>query len=513
MKPNSLRKLFLSSSVLCAAVLAVLTARAQTLTTIHQFDGTDGAYPYAGLALGTDGSFYGSTMGTGRDEPTGAGTIFKITPGGTLTMLHTAPLPPSGYFTNDGGSEYRSELTQGSDGDFYGVGFSGGTGGYGTVFKITAAGIYTTLYNFDRTEGATPTGALLEGTNGNFYGTTSNGGGSGVAGTVFKITPDGVLTTLHRFDLNQESTGFPSGKLTQARDGNFYGTTVGTGSIYGTVFRLAPSGEFTTLHTFTVSEGAEPFGGVVEGADGNFYGTTTGGGSAASYGSIFKITPAGALTILHSFGNANDGADPVTLIPGRDGKFYGTTYSRGGVLGTIFSITSDGQFMVLYDFTGRSDGAVPSGTLVQADDGSFYGTTQGGGTNRYGTVFHLTVPIHAAFFTGEASLGNGVYYLSFPNGDYFGYYSYLTDPAYIYHFDLGYEYVFDANDGHSGVYLYDFKSNGFFYTSPSFPFPYLYDFTLNTVLYYYPDPSNPGRYNTDGYRFFYRFDNGQIIVK
>ena len=117
-----------------------------------------------------------------------------------------------------------------------------------------------------------------------------------------------------------------------------------------------------------------------------------------------------------------------------------------------------------------------------------------------------------AFFAGEVSLGNGAYYLQFPNGTPFGYYSYLTDPHFIYHFDMGYEYWFDANDGHSGIFFYDFLSNTFFYTSPSFPFPYLYDFSLNTVLYYYPDPNNPGHYTTHP-RYFYDFATGQIITK
>ena len=118
------------------------------------------------------------------------------------------------------------------------------------------------------------------------------------------------------------------------------------------------------------------------------------------------------------------------------------------------------------------------------------------------------------FFRGEVSLGSGVYYLAFSGtGNPFGYYSYLGDPSYIYHQDLGYEYVYDANDGNAGVYLYDFASNTFFYTSPSFPFPYLYDFKLRAFLYYYPDPNNPGRYNTDGTRYFYNFATGQIITK
>ena len=119
--------------------------------------------------------------------------------------------------------------------------------------------------------------------------------------------------------------------------------------------------------------------------------------------------------------------------------------------------------------------------------------------------------MHPAFFSGEVSLGNGVYYLQFPNGNVFGYYAYLSDPHWIYHFDMGYEYWFDANDGHNGIYFYDFMSTHFFYTSPSFPFPYLYDFSLNTVLYYYPDPNNPGHYTTNP-RYFYNFATGQIIT-
>jgi hypothetical protein len=119
---------------------------------------------------------------------------------------------------------------------------------------------------------------------------------------------------------------------------------------------------------------------------------------------------------------------------------------------------------------------------------------------------------HVPFFTGEVDLGSGVYFLNFPNLTPFGYYSYLTDPDYIFHFDLGYEYVFNANDGASGVYLYDFASGDFFYTSPAFPFPYLYDFTLNTVLYYYPDTSSPGHY-TSNPRYFYDYASKQIITR
>ena len=117
----------------------------------------------------------------------------------------------------------------------------------------------------------------------------------------------------------------------------------------------------------------------------------------------------------------------------------------------------------------------------------------------------------AAFFAGASALSNGVYYLAFANGNYFGYFSYLADPNYIYHFDLGYEYVTPANDGKSGVFLYDFKSGTFFYTSPSFPFPYMYDFSRKSVIYYYPDPNNAGHYNTNGVRWFYDTRTGETF--
>jgi cyclophilin family peptidyl-prolyl cis-trans isomerase len=123
------------------------------------------------------------------------------------------------------------------------------------------------------------------------------------------------------------------------------------------------------------------------------------------------------------------------------------------------------------------------------------------------------LPAHAGFFAGEVLLSNATFFLAFPgNGNSFGYYAYLEDPRYIYHFDLGYEYWFDANDGAGGIYFYDFASQSFFYTSPSFGFPYLYDFNLKAVLYYFPDPNNPGRYGSNP-RYFFNTATGQVITK
>ena len=124
----------------------------------------------------------------------------------------------------------------------------------------------------------------------------------------------------------------------------------------------------------------------------------------------------------------------------------------------------------------------------------------------------LAVPAPSAFFAGATPLSKGVYYLAFPSSNYFGYYSYLTDPHYIYHFDLGYEYIFDAGDENAGVYLYDFASGDFFYTSPTYPFPYLYDFNLGAILYYYPDTNRSGHYTT-GPRYFYNTGTQQIITR
>ncbi len=147
------------------------------------------------------------------------------------------------------------------------------------------------------------------------------------------------------------------------------------------------------------------------------------------------------------------------------------------------------------------------GNLVYLPGG---GAAQGFGATNHSDVFLAGGP---GFFNGEVTLSNGVLYLAFPgNGNIFGYYAYLSDPRFIYHFDLGYEYWFDGNDGVGGLYLYDFASDSFFYTSPTFAFPYLYDFKLNAFLYYFPDPDNPQRYTTAP-RYFYNFTTGQVIIK
>jgi len=403
-------------SLLCAAVASALPA--QTFTTLYSFDNADGAGAAAALVQGADGNLYGTTGGGGASDD---GTIFKITPSGTLTTLYSfCPQLVNGVCT-DGEAPFRGAgLVQATDGNFYGTTpTAGANASGGTVYKITPSGRLTTLYSFCSqsgcTDGAYPNGRLVQATDGNFYGIT-NGGGAVSSGTVFKITPSGALTTLYSF-CAQLVNGVcadgsaPEAGLVQASDGDFYGTTSeGGANFYGTAFKITPGGALTTLYSFCAlsgcTDGSGPDAGLVQATDGNFYGTTPGGG-ANNLGTVFKITPGGALTTLYSFCShggslCTDGETPplgAALIQATDGNFYGTTngggaYAGGGGGGTIFKITPSGTLTTLYSFCAQSDcndGSGPQAGLVQAANGDFYGTTYNFGANGFGTVFSLSV--------------------------------------------------------------------------------------------------------------------------
>jgi uncharacterized repeat protein (TIGR03803 family) len=193
--------------------------------------------------------------------------------------------------------EYPSAaLVGGSDGNFYGTTAYGGANGKGTFFQVTTNGALTILASFNGTNGSYPTAALIQGSDGNFYGTTACGGTNGNNGTVFQMTPAGMLTTLVFF--NGTNGGWPLAGLVQATDGNFYGTTL-VGGAYnsGTVFQMTSGGALTTLVSFNSAKGSLPFAGLVQGTNGNFYGTTSLGGGSGN-GTVFRVSPAGALTIL-----------------------------------------------------------------------------------------------------------------------------------------------------------------------------------------------------------------------
>jgi uncharacterized repeat protein (TIGR03803 family) len=400
----------------CAAT--AIASPAQVLTTLHDFQGppSDGANPQPGLVRASDGNFYGTTFGGGAHtngnclSNDGCGTVFKITPTGTLTVLYSFCSESN---CSDGANP-QAGLVQASDGNFYGTTELGGTGhacfygSCGTVFKITPQGALTTLYSFCSQshcdDGANPSAPLVQASDGNFYGTTFDGGILCTpvgCGTVFKITSSGALTTLHRF--NADDGYGPYAGLVQASDGNLYGTTVEGGinglNGQGTIFKITPNGTLTTLYDFcsqpNCSDGENPYGALVQVSDGNFYGVATDGGANGD-GTVFKITPTGSLTTLHSFAGSSDGQFPfAALVQASDGTFYGTTFEGGAHrLGTVFNITPSGVLTTLHNFAGHpTDGALSSAALVQGGEGNLYGTTTSGGTNlNYGTVFRLTLP-------------------------------------------------------------------------------------------------------------------------
>ena len=247
------------------------------LTTLHSFDGTDGQNPWAGVIQASNGNFYGTTLNGGAHT---YGAIFEITSSGTLTTLHS--------FDWTDGADPWAGLIQASNGNFYGTTPGGGTnGGYGTVFKITSGGTLTTLHSFDSTDGNNARAGLIQASNGNFYGTTYEGGANGY-GTVFKMTSSGKLTTLHSF--SGADGAIPYGGLLQATDGNFYGTTQTGGGSYnaGTIFKITSSGTLTTLHSFSGADGQYPYDALIQDTNGTFYGTTQSDG--AGFGTVFSLS-------------------------------------------------------------------------------------------------------------------------------------------------------------------------------------------------------------------------------
>lgn len=349
-------------------------AYAQNLTTLNFFTATNGSYPNA-LTLGTDGNFYGTTFYNGSG---GFGTVFRMSPNGLLTTLVA--------FTGSNGGGPNA-LALGSDGCFYGTTDDGGDNGIGTVFKVTTSGALTTLTSFSNTNGAYPQDKLCLGTDGNFYGTTYQGG-NGDFGTVFKITTNGSLTTLASFANTNGANPFAG--LTMANDRTFYGTTYFGGSYgYGTIFKITTNGILATLISFTDSNGRYPYGGLTLGADGCFYGTTQLGGANGS-GTIFKITTNGTLTTLVSFTGDNGESPDAKLTFGTDGNLYGST-EGGGVShsGTIFELTTNDVLTTLASFA-NTNGGRPYAELTMQNDGSFYGTTLNGGINNSGTIFRLS---------------------------------------------------------------------------------------------------------------------------
>ena len=355
-----------------AASAFVRPANAQTYSVVTDFS-TD-LYPTDGGAAvqGRDGNIYGSTLEGGTS---GIGTVFQVTPSGTLTTLYS--------FDGTVGSYPYGGFALGTDGNFYGTASQGGSAGFGSVYKITPAGVITSLHAFTNTgDGKYPGAALALGNDGNFYG--------GNASTIYKVTAAGVFTALHT--LNSATDGSGVQYLILGQDGNFYGTTASGGTNnYGTLFKVTPSGSFTVLHAFANgTDGFQP-GSIAQAANGTLYGDTYVGGSGGG-GVLYKSTTSGTFTVLYSLNSSTDGYEIAgSLTLGTDGNFYNVASADGANSGgTLFKISPAGVFTKVLDFNGADVGSDPESGLLQATSGIFYGGTGTGGSGNASVFYSVS---------------------------------------------------------------------------------------------------------------------------
>jgi uncharacterized repeat protein (TIGR03803 family) len=387
---------FSELSVFLILAMLASVANAQTLSVLYNFGSASGdplnpAYIGA-VAQGQDGSLYTTAPHGGIDDGVCCGAVFKITPAGDLSTLYN-------FSGGADGSEPQSGLTLGTDGNFYGTTLFGGAGNVGTVFKITPQGTLTTLYTFTGgTDGGYPAAPPVEGTDGSFYGTAVEGGAANCddgdgCGTIYKISPTTGFSIIYQFDFTHGNS--PTG-LILGTDGNFYGTTsAGGANDLGVIFKITPTGKLTVLHN--VADGQTCFTALVEGSDGNFYGVSNTGPGSHGHGAVFKMTPSGKFTILHSMNPTTDGEQPTGLSQATDGNFYGVNAYGGPAnsncmdtsCGTLFEITPAGAFSVLYYFN-YTTGMAPEVAPFQHTSGALYADTEFGGTGDLGPCSPVT---------------------------------------------------------------------------------------------------------------------------
>lgn len=309
---------------------------------------------------------------------------------------------------HNGANPFLEALVQGRDGNLYGTTYSGGAYSLGTVFRFNRADNHiAVIHSFAGTEGSFPAGGLTLDTDGYYYGTTDYGGSAGV-GVLFKISSTGTYTALHSF-LGGSDGEFPAAPPIQADDGNLYGTTNGGQGIPATLYKFTRAGDYSVIYTFDSATGAGVYG-LIQASNSRLYVTAEGGG-AGDCGSIVELTLAGVAKEIHSFNCEHDGGGtyPVAaLIQASNGNFYGTAANGGASdFGVVFEMGPGLGEIEHYSFT--SAGArSPQGGLVQGTDGNLYGVSQSSG-NLDGGILYSWNPTTLAFtdlyqFTGVGYL-------------------------------------------------------------------------------------------------------------
>jgi len=383
--------LTLASALLVGLVfgIGILPAHAQTLDVLYNFPSPGG--PTSPLVWDAHGNLYG-TAGGGVYH---FGSVFKLAPDGTESTLYS--------FHGGGDGNIPTGLILGSDGNFYGTTLAGGNPpyeGYGTVFKLTPEGTETVLYTFKGgADGNSPMAGVVRDAKGNLYGTTYYGGSEqcGSCGVVFKVAPDGTETVLHTFTGAPNDGAWSIAGLTLDSSGNLYGTTTyGGAHDWGTLFKVAPDSTETVLYSFSGgNDGKNPADTPILDSHGNLYGTTVPMlFPTSTYGTVYKLVPAtSTLSTLHTFFNPSNGAYPYgPLALDKNGDLFGTTFVSGSCQtyhGTVFEITARGRFKTLQFFV-RAVGDNPRQGVILDEQGNLYGTTSSDGADRSGTVFKLT---------------------------------------------------------------------------------------------------------------------------
>ena len=398
----------------CLIVLSAVAGSSQaappTIIVLHAFNGTDGNEPVAPLLQASDGNFYGTTY-FGGDDGNGCvkgclGTIFKISPQGQFTLLHTFVAGGTSPFYQNGANPWGG-LVEGPDGYLYGTTYNGGAGG-GVFYKISKTGDFQKLSNFAAPDSTNPQGSLVL-NGGFFYGTTTS---PPAYPALFQMSSTGVYTNVKTGEIGNTliytGIGTPANGMIQASDGNLYG--VGVGGVY----RVTPPLGFAVVYLFTPNVDGEGATELIQASDGNLYGVTYGNGQG-----VYRMSLAGAFQKIYALSVADTGVGPNALLQASDGNLWGTTAndtgSSGG--GKVYTITTAGTFMQSITLT-KNTGYDSVAPLIQGTDGKLYGTASAAGllpdgkTFGAGTVFVIDAGLSPKLTSIAITAANG----SIPKG-------------------------------------------------------------------------------------------------